>query len=697
MNISGITQILRMKLKRKLSNMQKQNRICFYMPSKVVGGGEFLFARVAKYLSNYRDIEVFYVDYKDGFVRNLLKDTNIKFIDYKKRKNTYKIDDDITVVVPIIYIFDIAKIKNKNVKFLFWNLHVENINWLKYISNLNFNQMKQLIKYLSDSNSLINQDIGPYATAKKYYSDVQKKYIPIMLDNCDYEIRQSLLHNEELNIGYLSRLDEDKIYSLINLLENLKGYKTDKKIKVHIIGDGIFKNKVNVDEYSKYFDIIFVGKIIEKDLQNYMKRNIDIHFAMGTSLLEGERIAIPSIMTFYSPDQFRNNDFVFGHELPEGLVGCGLDFKEASLNKYSLQYVLDKFVDDVENLSMESRKHFEKNFLIDNIIDNIVECCNESTLFQFDIDRIKKKFKYQKFESVINKIFMKAYHKFSSSYKRKNKDLINNPLVSIILPVYNGEKFLSESIESVLNQTYKNLELIIVNDCSIDNSLKIAEKYAAQDSRIKIITNKENQKLPESLNIGFEHAKGKYFSWTSDDNYYHKTAIKRMVEYLENNNDDVMVCCDFDKYEVDTNNKYTCKLKISPQEMILGDCVGACFLYRQSAAQIVGKYNKEKFLVEDYDYWLRMMLFGDIGHIPESLYTYRLHSKSLTGQRFSEIIAKTEEIQKIYYKSYKYKFHVKKKKTIDIINNIFSIKDNGKAIVIKFLGIKISFSRGVKY
>ena len=66
-------------------------------------------------------------------------------------------------------------------------------------------------------------------------------------------------------------------------------------------------------------------------------------------------------------------------------------------------------------------------------------------------------------------------------------------LISIILPTYNGQKFLSKSIESVLNQTYRNIELIIVNDCSTDNTFKICKKYAEKDSRIKIINNKENK------------------------------------------------------------------------------------------------------------------------------------------------------------------------------------------------------------
>ena len=116
-------------------------------------------------------------------------------------------------------------------------------------------------------------------------------------------------------------------------------------------------------------------------------------------------------------------------------------------------------------------------------------------------------------------------------------------LVSIVLPTYNGEKYLADSIESVISQTYKNWELIIINDCSTDKTLEIAQSYAAKDNRIKVYSNDENLKVPKSLNRGFSLANGKYFTWTSDDNMYKPKAIEYMVNYLVNNNDTDMASC----------------------------------------------------------------------------------------------------------------------------------------------------------
>src|SRR5215472_937240 len=105
-------------------------------------------------------------------------------------------------------------------------------------------------------------------------------------------------------------------------------------------------------------------------------------------------------------------------------------------------------------------------------------------------------------------------------------------LVSIILPVYNGQKYLGLSIESCLTQTHQNFELVIVDDGSSDNTPTIIEKYAAADDRIKLIRNKKNLGLPESLNVGFEFSQGEFLTWFQSDNLYTPTAVAYMVQQL---------------------------------------------------------------------------------------------------------------------------------------------------------------------
>ncbi len=220
------------------------------------------------------------------------------------------------------------------------------------------------------------------------------------------------------------------------------------------------------------------------------------------------------------------------------------------------------------------------------------------------------------------------------------------PKVSIVLPTYNGEKYLKESIESIINQSFEDWELIIVNDCSTDSSLEIARRFEENDDRIKVINNETNQKLPKSLNIGFECAKGGYYTWTSDDNLYRKDALYELVSFLDENKIFPMVCSDFEY--IDSENKTIAEYKeFDICKMFYKNCVGACFMYRREAAETVGKYNENLFLIEDYDYWYRILeKYKCIGYIPKNLYKYRLHNGSLTSTQSVKVVERLNEYRK---------------------------------------------------
>lgn len=219
---------------------------------------------------------------------------------------------------------------------------------------------------------------------------------------------------------------------------------------------------------------------------------------------------------------------------------------------------------------------------------------------------------------------------------------MKDALVSIILPSYNRAKYIRDTIHSCLSQTYTNLELIIVDDGSKDDSAAIIQEYLAKDNRVKFIQNKVNKKLPATLNIGFNLATGQYLTWISDDNLFDASAIEMMVKILSNNPKIGLVYADY----TTINHKGENISRIyqeNPEFLPIRDCVGACFLYRSNIAEKIGKYNEELFLIEDYEYWLRMGLVTQFYHIPKSLYFYRVHKASLTKSRSEEIrIAKNK-------------------------------------------------------
>lgn len=217
-------------------------------------------------------------------------------------------------------------------------------------------------------------------------------------------------------------------------------------------------------------------------------------------------------------------------------------------------------------------------------------------------------------------------------------------LVSVVLPVFNGEKVIKSSIDSVLSQSYENFELIIVNDGSTDNTEKIISAY--KDTRIKII-NQENKKLPQALSVGFRAAQGEFYTWTSADNIMFKDCLKILVHNLEKKTDADMVYGNMQlinsKGNIKRGHFWFEKPLFSGNVCFPGNAdalntfanntIGAAFMYRAKAAFVLEDYSKYKTNLEDYDYWMRMNSLLKIEHIDEEkpIYQYRIHNESLTA------------------------------------------------------------------
>jgi glycosyltransferase involved in cell wall biosynthesis len=205
----------------------------------------------------------------------------------------------------------------------------------------------------------------------------------------------------------------------------------------------------------------------------------------------------------------------------------------------------------------------------------------------------------------------------------------SSPKVSIILPTYNGARYIRQSVDSCLNQTHKNLEIVIVDDGSTDNTCEIIRSY--KDRRIKYFRHEKNRGLSHALNTGFAKTTGKYLTWTSDDNYYAKEAIERMVSFLRERNCS-FVYCDYYMFEEDDLSNQCIELPDCPA-LENGNEIGPCFLYSRELMETVGSYDPATELAEDYDYWIRASKKFTMCHMNEPLYFCRLHKKSLTSKR----------------------------------------------------------------
>jgi glycosyltransferase involved in cell wall biosynthesis len=216
---------------------------------------------------------------------------------------------------------------------------------------------------------------------------------------------------------------------------------------------------------------------------------------------------------------------------------------------------------------------------------------------------------------------------------------MKNPKISVIMAVYNSEKFLSEAIESVLNQTSGDFEFLIIDDCSTDNSLKIIEEYRKKDNRIVLIKNKKNLGRPKTRNKGLKIAKGKYIAILDSDDISLPERFKIQYDFLEKNKDIFLLgtrALQIDEFgSTRSISKTITDEKILREKLIEKNQIyHPSIMFRNS-----GKYfYREKFLYsQDYDFFLLLLSEGKrILNIPDILIQYRINPQGVSWNKNSK-------------------------------------------------------------
>ena len=221
------------------------------------------------------------------------------------------------------------------------------------------------------------------------------------------------------------------------------------------------------------------------------------------------------------------------------------------------------------------------------------------------------------------------------------------PLISVILPIYNVEEFLSTSIESVIHQTYENLEIILVDDGATDSSGKICDEYKEKDKRIKVI-HKVNGGLSDARNAGIEVAKGEYLYFLDSDDFIApkalEIALKRIIKdnsdfalfnftYVDENNNKLPTRENKDIKSIwDVDDFWNFISDVSNKELSVASVVAWNKLYKASLFKNVryqiGRINEDSFIITDI-----MRQVSKISYISEQLYSYRIRSGSIMSSR----------------------------------------------------------------
>ncbi|MFQ6034255.1 MAG: glycosyltransferase [Sedimentisphaerales bacterium] len=208
----------------------------------------------------------------------------------------------------------------------------------------------------------------------------------------------------------------------------------------------------------------------------------------------------------------------------------------------------------------------------------------------------------------------------------QNKDWTNKPKVSVLICVYNGEKFIGQALESIYSQTYQDFELIIVDDASTDNTPDILVNI--RDSRTFIYRNSQNKGLTKSLNIGLKLCRGQYIARMDADDISAPQRFEKQVEFLDENPNCLAVGCWCNW--IDSEGKIygsweppTSYEGIKKKLLVNNSLAHGSVMLRRASLLEIGGYNEKYRYAQDYDLWLRLSEVGQIQNIPEHLYNLR--------------------------------------------------------------------------
>lgn len=217
---------------------------------------------------------------------------------------------------------------------------------------------------------------------------------------------------------------------------------------------------------------------------------------------------------------------------------------------------------------------------------------------------------------------------------------LDKPLISIVMPAYNSEKYIAKSIESVFNQTYKNWELIIIDDCSVDSTQTIIEEYSMSNEKVIVITNSENKGVSESRNKGIQRATGSWIAFLDSDDLWREDKLAKQVDqiiktgerffytgsvYIDSQGNPLK---GYQNIPEKVNYKELLKCNIIPCSSVLID-KKLLLLFEM----------KVDALHEDYLVWLRILKSGVTAiSLNEPLLIYRISINSKSGNKMKSVI-----------------------------------------------------------
>lgn len=363
--------------------------VLFHEKELTVSGAIYQFLNLCNELDKHTAHEVCYVECHNTLIEEEVKNSKINYINVEEFEAQGGYEDAVFITPPNYLFCLLEKISGiKKAKVLLYDWHAYSSIYLR-------NQFKNQHIDLSAVYSCIDEKNGiafmDDACRKSCYNILgillQKRFIPVakaVLPDSYSVIKR--IHKDKICVGYLGRLDADKIYSVINIADNLMKLDTELPIEFHIIGDGDKKELINLERYKEKISFVFTSYLFGNELSSYMKEHIDVLITMGLSLLHGAELGIPCIVAPIGSGYFSSNQFVFLYELTDFILGYS--FSEIRYLQYDfkpLESIIYEAIEEKDYHGKKCYEYFLENHQIGYAASKCIEYASKTELTVQDL------------------------------------------------------------------------------------------------------------------------------------------------------------------------------------------------------------------------------------------------------------------------------------------------------------------------
>lgn len=363
-------------------------KVAFYLRKNVIAKGDFsLYYRIASHLSENHHYDLYCINNTNPEIQKSFLHSKISFCDLTP--NNISDFENATFITSFNQLFflleEIKSLKKAKILLLF--CHSEVFHWFEIQVNKNLFNFDSVHKLLIRNNGYAFMDLSNIISLKSYTDrEYSKRYFPIVQDksflNTDLKT-PGLINPHQINFAWFGRLDKDKVYSLINFLDNLYEEDLPYSVVVHIIGDGNGRDLINIRKYVPKFRFVFNSYMYGEEKDNYILKNADFVIAMGISAFEVSLLGIPTIIPIISTTPFRSDKLVYLFNIKDYCLGWSSEDLKTLGFKYcrAMDIVNDLYYNDGKELIGQRCKEYAlDNFSVDRHIDNIMDIITGTSL-----------------------------------------------------------------------------------------------------------------------------------------------------------------------------------------------------------------------------------------------------------------------------------------------------------------------------